>query len=41
MRLTSCPLELIAEQKIRRRQLTDDANIEITGRDLREPKAAR
>jgi hypothetical protein len=29
-------LEVIAERKIRRRQLTDDANIEITGRDLRE-----
>jgi Protein of unknown function (DUF1488) len=29
-------LELIAERKVRRRQLTDDANIEITGRDLAE-----
>ena len=29
-------LERIAERKVRRRQLTDDANIEITGRDLRE-----
>jgi hypothetical protein len=29
-------LELIAERKIRRRQLTDDGNIEITGRDFRE-----
>jgi len=29
-------LELIAERKVRRRQLTADANIEITGRDLRE-----
>src|SRR3954454_19667601 len=29
-------LELIAEQKVRRRQLTEDGNIEITGRDLRE-----
>ena len=28
-------LELVAERKIRRRQLTDDGNIEITGRDLR------
>jgi hypothetical protein len=28
-------LELIAEQKVRRRQLTD-GNVEITGRDLRE-----
>jgi hypothetical protein len=34
--------ELIAERKIRRRQLTDDSNIKITGRDLweREPRAA-
>ena len=29
-------LESIAEQKLRRRQLTDDGNVEITGRDLRE-----
>ena len=29
-------LELIAERKVRRLQLTDDRNIEITGRDLRE-----
>jgi hypothetical protein len=29
-------LELIAERKVRRRQLTEDGNIEITGRDLRE-----
>jgi hypothetical protein len=29
-------LELIAERKVRRRQLTEDANVEITGRDLRE-----
>ena len=28
--------ERVAERKLRRRQLTDDANIEITGRDLRE-----
>jgi hypothetical protein len=37
-------LELIAERKLRRRQLTDDGNVEITGRDLREretPPAAR
>ena len=35
-------LELIAERKIRRRQLTDDSYIKITGRDLweREPRAA-
>jgi hypothetical protein len=30
------PLELIAERKLRRRQLTDDGNVEITGHDLRE-----
>jgi hypothetical protein len=29
-------LELIAERKLRRRQLTDDGNVEITGHDLRE-----
>jgi hypothetical protein len=29
-------LELIAQRKLRRRQLTDDGNVEITGRDLRE-----
>jgi len=28
-------LERIAERKVRRRQLTDDANVEIMGRDLR------
>ena len=33
-------LELIAERKVRRRQLTDDGNIEITGRDLRERQAS-
>jgi hypothetical protein len=33
-------LELIVERKIRRRQLTDDGNVEITGRDLRERIAA-
>jgi len=34
--------ELIAERKLRRRQLTDDGNVEITGRDLRErePRAS-
>ena len=32
-------LELIAERKVRRRQLTDDGNIEITGRDMRERDA--
>ena len=30
------PLEMIAERKVRRRQLTEDGNIEITGRDLRQ-----
>jgi Protein of unknown function (DUF1488) len=29
-------LELIAERKLRGRQLTDDGNVEITGRDLRK-----
>src|SRR5271169_2381613 len=29
-------LEFIAECKLRRRQLTNDGNVEITGRDLRE-----
>ncbi len=28
--------ERIAERKVRHRQLTDDGNVEITGRDLRE-----
>jgi hypothetical protein len=34
--------ELIAERKLRLRQLTDDGNVEITGRDLRErePRAS-
>jgi hypothetical protein len=32
-------LELIVERKIRRRQLTDDGNVEITGRDLGERDA--
>jgi hypothetical protein len=30
-------LELIAERKLRNRQLTDDGNVEINGRDLRAP----
>jgi hypothetical protein len=30
--------ERIAERKLRSRQLTDDANVEITGRDLRNCK---
>jgi hypothetical protein len=34
-------LELIAERKVRRKQLTDDGNVEITGRDLREREAPR
>lgn len=35
--------EMIAERKLSRRQLTDDGNVEITGRDLRErtPPAGR
>jgi hypothetical protein len=28
--------ERIAERKLRRRQLTEDGNVEVTGRDLRE-----
>ena len=28
--------EMIVERKLPRRQLTDDGNVEITGRDLRE-----
>ena len=34
-------LERIAERKLRNRQLTGDAKIEITGRDLCEPKPTR
>ena len=30
--------EMIAERKLRRRQLTDSGDVEITGRDLREKK---
>jgi hypothetical protein len=33
--------ELIAERKVQRRQLTDDGNIEITGRDLRDREPHR
>jgi hypothetical protein len=29
-------LELVVERKLRQRQLTEDGNVEITGRDLRE-----
>jgi Protein of unknown function (DUF1488) len=32
--------EQIAERKLRRRQLTEDGNVEITGRDLRESSRA-
>ena len=34
--------EMIVERKLRRRQLTDEGNVEITGRDLRkaEPRKA-
>ena len=32
--------ERIAERKLRRRQLTEDGNVEITGRDLRERSLA-
>jgi hypothetical protein len=32
--------ERIAERKLRQRQLTDDGNVEITGRDLRERSSA-
>jgi hypothetical protein len=31
--------ERIAERRLRRRQLADDGNVEITGRDLREKAA--
>jgi hypothetical protein len=33
--------ESIAERKLRRRQLTEDGNVEITGRDLRDGSTAR
>ena len=32
--------ESIAERKLHRRQLTEDGNVEITGRDLREGSPA-
>ena len=32
--------ESIAERKLRQRQLTENGNVEITGRDLRESPAA-
>lgn len=31
-------LELLAERKLRQRQLADDGNVEINGRDLRDVK---
>src|SRR5438105_3924125 len=34
--LQRAQFELVVERKLRRRQLTDDGNVEITGRDLRE-----
>jgi hypothetical protein len=33
--------ELVAECKVRNRQLSDDGNVEITGRDLRDPVSRR
>src|SRR5216683_6486170 len=33
--------ELLTERKLRRRQLTDDGNVEISGRDLRERQASQ
>ena len=33
--------ELAVERKLRRRQLTEDGNVEITGRDLREHDGTR
>jgi hypothetical protein len=33
--------ESIAERKLRRRQLTEDGNVEINGRDVREGSAPR
>jgi hypothetical protein len=33
--------ELAVERKLRRRQLTEDGNVEITGRDLREHEPKR
>jgi hypothetical protein len=33
--------ESIAERKLRRRQLTEDGNVEISGRDLREAVGGR
>ncbi len=39
--LNRTQLERIAERKLRRCQLTDDANVEITGRDFREREVRR
>lgn len=33
--------ESMAEKKLRRRQLTEDGNVEITGRDLRDGSGGR
>jgi hypothetical protein len=33
--------EVVAERKLRQRQLTEDGNVEIIGRDLREQKTRR
>ena len=33
--------ERVAERKLRQRQLTDDGNVEISGRDLREGAGSR
>jgi len=33
--------EMIVERKLRRRQLTDDGNVQIAGRDLREREPRR
>jgi hypothetical protein len=40
-RLQRTRFESIAERKLRRRQLTEDGNVEITGRDLRENPGSR
>jgi hypothetical protein len=34
-------IELVAERKLRNRLLSDDGNVEITGRDLRDPVSRR
>ena len=38
--LQRTPFEQIAERKLRQRQLTEDGNVEIGGRDLREGSPA-